>query len=114
MTSATFAACVGGGGFSVDEAGTGPTPNLTPRELGRAPAPGRGHVHAVPARARIYDSTPPAGPGLKAPRKVAGASLPMSRMFELLEPLARSEITLTLIGETGTGKDVLARYVHQQ
>ncbi len=38
----------------------------------------------------------------------------MTRMFQLLEPLARSEITLTLMGETGTGKDVLARHVHQR
>jgi DNA-binding NtrC family response regulator len=37
----------------------------------------------------------------------------MLRMFQLLEPLARSEISLTLIGETGAGKDVAARHVHQ-
>jgi DNA-binding NtrC family response regulator len=34
-------------------------------------------------------------------------------VLELLEPLARAEVTVTLIGETGTGKDVLARTVHQ-
>src|SRR5512138_22731 len=90
MTSATFAACVEGGGFGVEEAGTGPA--STPRDLGRAPAPGRARVHAVPERPRIYDSAPPPAPGMKAPRKVAGASPVMARMFELLEPLARSEI----------------------
>jgi DNA-binding NtrC family response regulator len=37
----------------------------------------------------------------------------MRAVFELLEPLARSEVSVTLIGETGTGKDVLARTVHQ-
>lgn len=36
----------------------------------------------------------------------------MRRVFELLEPLARAEVAITLIGETGTGKDVLAHNVH--
>jgi DNA-binding NtrC family response regulator len=49
----------------------------------------------------------------KAPRRVAAASNAMCRVLELLEPLARAEVTVTLIGETGTGKDVLARTVHQ-
>ena len=50
---------------------------------------------------------------LKAPRKVAAASGAMRRVLDLLEPLARAEVTVTLIGETGTGKDVLARTIHQ-
>jgi hypothetical protein len=50
----------------------------------------------------------------KAPRKIVAASPSMSRVLELLEPLARAEVTVTLIGETGTGKDVLARTIHQQ
>lgn len=117
MTSATFAACVEGGGFSADEAGTGPVSSSTPRDAGRDGArlstAGAAAVRMVPGRPRIVESTPPPAPGQKAPRKVAGASPAMARVFELLEPLARSEITLTLIGETGTGKDVMARHVHQ-
>jgi two-component system response regulator HydG len=50
---------------------------------------------------------------IKAPRKVAAASGAMRRVLDLLEPLARAEVTVTLIGETGTGKDVLARTIHQ-
>jgi DNA-binding NtrC family response regulator len=50
----------------------------------------------------------------KALRKLVAASSSMSRVLELLEPLARAEVTVTLIGETGTGKDVLARTIHQQ
>jgi DNA-binding NtrC family response regulator len=50
----------------------------------------------------------------KAPRKVVAKSSAMRRVLELLEPLARAEVTVTLIGETGTGKDVLARTIHQQ
>src|SRR5450432_3588497 len=50
----------------------------------------------------------------KANRKVAAASGAMRRVLDLLEPLARADVTVTLIGETGTGKDVLARTIHQQ
>jgi len=50
----------------------------------------------------------------KPPRKLVAASSSMCRLLELLEPLARAEVTVTLIGETGTGKDVLARTIHQQ
>src|SRR5450432_2207099 len=49
----------------------------------------------------------------KANRKVAAASGAMRRVLDLLEPLARAEVTVTLIGETGTGKAVLARTMHQ-
>jgi DNA-binding NtrC family response regulator len=38
----------------------------------------------------------------------------MRRVLEVLEPLARADVTVTLTGETGTGKDVLARRIHQQ
>jgi DNA-binding NtrC family response regulator len=38
----------------------------------------------------------------------------MRHVFELLDPLARAEVTITLTGETGTGKDVLARTIHER
>jgi two-component system response regulator AtoC len=37
----------------------------------------------------------------------------MRRLFALSARLAPTELTVTLIGETGTGKDVLARAIHQ-
>jgi DNA-binding NtrC family response regulator len=49
----------------------------------------------------------------KAVRKVVAESSSMRELLELLEPLARAEVPVTLIGETGTGKDVLARTIHQ-
>jgi two-component system response regulator HydG len=52
-------------------------------------------------------------PFAKPPRKVAAISGVMRRVLDMLEPLARAELTVTLIGETGTGKDVLARMIHQ-
>jgi DNA-binding NtrC family response regulator len=42
-----------------------------------------------------------------------GSSPPMRRVFALLGRLAPTELTITLIGETGTGKDVLAHAIHQ-
>jgi DNA-binding NtrC family response regulator len=41
-----------------------------------------------------------------------GASPAMRRIFALLAKLAPTELTITLTGETGTGKDVLARAIH--
>ncbi|HET7544365.1 MAG TPA: sigma-54 dependent transcriptional regulator [Polyangiaceae bacterium] len=49
----------------------------------------------------------------KATRKIVAESSSMRSVLELLEPLARAEVPVTLIGETGTGKDVLARTIHQ-
>lgn len=44
--------------------------------------------------------------------QVVGATLPMREIFGLMERLAPSEATILITGETGTGKDVLARSVH--
>ncbi len=47
-------------------------------------------------------------------RRVAALSPIMQQATDVLERLARAEVTVTLIGETGTGKDVLARNLHQK
>jgi DNA-binding NtrC family response regulator len=41
-----------------------------------------------------------------------GASPAMQRVFAILERLASSDISVTLLGETGVGKDVLSRALH--
>ena len=38
----------------------------------------------------------------------------MGEAFELLRRFASTDVTLTLLGETGTGKDVLAHTLHEQ
>jgi DNA-binding NtrC family response regulator len=45
--------------------------------------------------------------------RAAAASPAMAEVFEVLRRLARTDVTLTLIGETGTGKDVTAHAVHE-
>src|SRR5438477_126339 len=120
MTQATFAACVGDGDtFAADEQPTGPTSTLAsktrsfwlaPQHAVNAPATETPEVR-IPSR---RSSRPPAAE--QAPshvvRKVAAASLAMQRVAAMLGPLARAEVTVTLMGETGTGKDVLARTIH--
>jgi two-component system, NtrC family, response regulator HydG len=125
MTTANFAACVGDGEtFSEEEAPTGPTSAVASKGLGFwLPAPSRPVLTPTPpSSARIApkrSSRPPAAPATHAGagsqvRKVAVVSEAMQRVAELIGPLARADVTVTLTGETGTGKDVLARTVHQQ
>ncbi len=44
--------------------------------------------------------------------ELVGASVEMRRVYAILERLARTDATLLIQGETGTGKDVAARSVH--
>ena len=41
-----------------------------------------------------------------------GNSPPMQQVFKLLEKAAKSNITVSITGETGTGKEVLAKSIH--
>jgi two-component system, NtrC family, response regulator GlrR len=41
-----------------------------------------------------------------------GSSPAMRRVFAVLHRLAPTDLTITILGETGTGKDVLARAIH--
>ena len=44
--------------------------------------------------------------------ELVGASVEMRRVYAILERLAQTEATVLVQGETGTGKDVLARSLH--
>src|SRR6187431_3733433 len=43
---------------------------------------------------------------------ILGRSRPMQKLFHLLETVARSNSTILITGETGTGKEVVARAIH--
>jgi two-component system NtrC family response regulator len=49
---------------------------------------------------------------LKSVGLVAGKSEKMQRLLTIAEKLAAKNITMLIRGETGTGKEVLARYIH--
>jgi len=44
--------------------------------------------------------------------ELVGGSLPMRRLYAVLERIAGTDTTLLIEGETGTGKDVVARSLH--
>ena len=43
---------------------------------------------------------------------IAGSSAPMQRVFALLEKSAKANITVSITGDTGTGKELAAKAVH--
>src|SRR6266850_2829463 len=43
---------------------------------------------------------------------IIGKSRPMARLFQLLETVAPTSSTILITGETGTGKEVVARAIH--
>jgi DNA-binding NtrC family response regulator len=44
---------------------------------------------------------------------IVGRSRPMARLFQLLETVAATSSTILVSGETGSGKEVVARAIHQ-
>jgi len=46
--------------------------------------------------------------------ELVGASLEMRRLYAMLERIASADTTVLVMGETGTGKDVVARAVHSE
>ncbi len=46
--------------------------------------------------------------------RIIGASGPLEHMLKLCDRVAGSNATVLLLGETGTGKEVAARYIYQQ
>jgi sigma-54 specific flagellar transcriptional regulator A len=53
-----------------------------------------------------------AQPGARTPRIVCGSDSPLVGLVRTCERIAQSDATVLLTGETGTGKEVFARHVH--
>jgi two-component system response regulator AtoC len=45
---------------------------------------------------------------------IVGRSKPMRDLIDLIQKVAKSDSTILLLGESGTGKDLAARYIHFQ
>jgi len=45
--------------------------------------------------------------------RIVGASDPMQRVYDMIERVAPTDSTVLIVGETGTGKDLVAETVHQ-
>jgi|HubBroStandDraft_1064217.scaffolds.fasta_scaffold131438_1 transcriptional regulator with PAS, ATPase and Fis domain len=81
-----------------------------------APALSETRAKSTPPEGRRR--TPPAEPSrlgeVRQFGRVVGRSTAMHDLFEALKRFARTDVTVTLVGETGAGKDILAHAVHQE
>jgi two-component system nitrogen regulation response regulator GlnG len=70
-------------------------------------------VLAVVARASAVPSAVPPVKDTAEPHQLIGDSAPMQEVFRTIGRLSRSSISVLITGETGTGKEVIARVLHQ-
>lgn len=70
-------------------------------------------VLAVVARASADAVTAPANNDSPKPSQIIGESVAMQEVFRTIGRLSRSSISVLLTGETGSGKEVVARALHQ-
>jgi len=70
-------------------------------------------VIAVVARASAVPVVAPSEEDTSQPNQLIGDSAAMQEVFRTIGRLSRSSISVLLAGETGTGKEVVARALHQ-
>ncbi len=62
--------------------------------------------------AELLERRPQAAQGAPAPSGIVGRSAPMRALLERMQRVAATETTVLITGETGTGKELVARGVH--
>jgi len=67
------------------------------------------HLHALEREKRLLLSQAQARSGFS---EIIGSSPPMRRMFELIEKVIDTPTTVLIQGETGTGKELIAKVIH--
>ena len=132
-----------GSGASCDLVLTDPRVSRAHLRVGPSERPGEFRVHDLGSRngtlyagSRITEATVPVGASLKVGRsflriqplpeplevapsqarrfgEMVAESLAMRELFTILEHAADSEVTVLLEGETGTGKELCARAIHE-
>ncbi|TAM97848.1 MAG: nitrogen regulation protein NR(I) [Rhodanobacteraceae bacterium] len=72
-------------------------------------------ARAAVRRALIESAQPDVAPGEEAPRHaLLGESAPMREVFRLIGRVAASDLNVLVTGETGTGKELVARALHEE
>ena len=66
------------------------------------------HVHKIEA-----DKSEGVPPGRKRYHKLVGESEPMRKVFSLIQRVAPTDATVLVLGENGTGKELVAHAIHQ-
>ncbi|MBN8736622.1 MAG: nitrogen regulation protein NR(I) [Xanthomonadales bacterium] len=73
------------------------------------------HALAAVRRALAETARPPTTPGEEASRHaLLGESAPMREVFRLIGRVAASDLSVLVTGETGTGKELVARALHEE
>ena len=67
------------------------------------------HVHALEREKRILVNQVRAKSGFN---EIIGSSLPMRRLFDLMGKVLDTTTTILIQGETGTGKELIAKVIH--
>jgi transcriptional regulator with PAS, ATPase and Fis domain len=89
------------GTIAIEVAGTGDDDVLAQRALAIAI---RSISEGVPRRAEPVITSHPS---------IIGSSAPMSALFKMLDRIKNSDATVLILGENGTGKELVARSIHQ-
>jgi transcriptional regulator with PAS, ATPase and Fis domain len=93
-----------GGRLTVDVSGTEDDETLTERAIAAA----RRDLDAFRARAVESAKEP-----VKGHPVIIGQSPPMLALFKMLERIRQSDATVLVLGENGTGKELVAKSIHQ-